>query len=205
MTDKEILKIFVEKKALLEGHFLLSSGLHSEKYLQCAKLLQYPDLATQLGAELAAKLRPQSPQLVVGPALGGIFVSFEVARALGVRSVFTERSEGQFELRRGFEIGPGERVLIVEDVVTTGKSTLEVVEVARKLGAQIVGVGCLVDRSGGQADFGVPFASLLKVSVTTYPAADCPLCRKGIPLVKPGSRKVPDAGAEAPGKKKSKE
>ena len=190
----DLLSTFQQHGALLEGHFLRSSGLHSPRDLQCALVLQDPPLATRLGAELGRGLQPllsgQPVGAVVAPALGGVIVGHEVARALGCRALFTERQEGGMTLRRGFALAPGERVVVVEDVVTTGKSTREVIEVARALGARVVAVGSLVDRSGG-ADLGVPRHSLLALDVPTWAAADCPLCRQGSQPVKPGSRPQP--------------
>jgi orotate phosphoribosyltransferase len=191
LTEKELLKIFRNSGALLEGHFLLSSGLHSNVYIQCALVLQYPHLAARLGAELGKHFQGLPVDVVVGPALGGILVAHEVARALGVRAIFTEREDGVMTLRRGFSVKPGEKVLVVEDVVTTGGSTHEVIEVLQKSGAQLVGVGALVDRHTGTLDFGVPFRSLLRLEIATYLPESCPLCEKGEPLVKPGSRSKP--------------
>lgn len=190
----DLLSTFQQHGALLEGHFLLSSGLHSPRYLQCALVLQDPPLATRLGEELGRGLQPllsgQPVGAVVAPALGGVIVGHEVARALGCRALFTERQEGGMTLRRGFALAPGERVVVAEDVVTTGKSTREVIEVARSLGAHVVAVGSLVDRSGG-ADLGVPRHSLLALDVPTWAAGECPLCRQGSRPVKPGSRPQP--------------
>jgi len=184
----EVLEIFQVSQALLEGHFLLTSGRHSGKYMQCAKVLQYPHHATRLGEALAEKFTDQEIELVVGPAVGGIIVAHEVARALGVKSVFTEREKGEMKLRRGFELKPGQKVLVAEDVITTGGSVREVMEVVKAHGAEVVGVGALVDRSGGKVDFGVPFVALLKVEVENYLPEECPYCQQGIPAVKPGSR-----------------
>lgn len=189
MTEKEVLSIFEKNKALLTGHFKLSSGLHSERYLQCALVLQYPDIAEKLSRDIAAKLKGDKIDVVVGPALGGVTLAYEVARALGVRGLFTERQDGVMTLRRGFSIKPGEKVLICEDVVTTGKSTKEVIDVVKAAGGIIVGVGSIIDRSEGSVDFGVKFASLAKIAVMTYTEGACPLCKKGIPVTKPGSRK----------------
>jgi len=190
-----MLSVFLERGALLEGHFLLSSGLHSPRYLQCALVLADPPLATRLGQQLADALRPRLsgvvPKAVVAPALGGVIVGHEVARAFGCRALFMERQEGAMTLRRGFTLTAGEPVVIVEDVVTTGKSTREVMEVARASGARVVGVGSLVDRSAGSADLGVPRASLLELSVPTYAADACPLCAQGSRPIKPGSRPTP--------------
>jgi orotate phosphoribosyltransferase len=174
---------------VLDGHFLLSSGLHSQRYLQCAKLLQYPHYAEEIGRELAARFSSiQRIDLVVGPALGGMIIAHEVAKALKVRCVFVERYEGKMTLRRGFKITKGENVLIVEDVVTTGGSIKETMDVIKGFGGKIVGIGVIVDRSGGGVKFGVPLQSLLVVEIKTYESINCPLCEQGIPLVKPGSR-----------------
>jgi orotate phosphoribosyltransferase len=192
MQNDEILKIFEESKALLNGHFLLSSGRHSDRYLQCALVLQYPWHAEKLCKALAEIVKPLGPQAVVSPALGGVVVGQELARALGVRAIFTERSKAddKMELRRGFEIKPGEKVFAVEDVITTGKSVRESIAVVRSLGAQVVGVGSLMDRSNGNAakDFDVPMKSLLSLDVKSWEAGECPMCKQGSPVVKPGSR-----------------
>ena len=188
--NSEVREIFIEKKALLTGHFLLSSGLHSDHYFQAAKVLQYPEVATKLGQELASHFKKTPIDVVIGPALGGILVSFEVARALGVRSIFVERVDGIFKLRRGFEVGPKEKILVVEDVLTTGKSTQEVIDVLKETEGEIQAVGCLVDRSFGDLDFGVPLKSLLKLDIKTYEPSACPMCQKGTPAKKPGSRKL---------------
>ena len=186
--DGGILRIFKESGALLEGHFQLTSGKHSARYIQCAQVLQHPALAGQLGQELAAKWRERGVDTVIGPACGGIIVAHEVARALGCRALFTEREHGAMKLRRGFRLRPGEKVLIVEDVITTGGSIREVIEAARDYGALPLGVAALVDRSGGQAEFAVPFTALVKLSAEAYPPDNCPLCAQGLPAVKPGSR-----------------
>ncbi|MFB3922346.1 MAG: orotate phosphoribosyltransferase [Terriglobia bacterium] len=193
MTETEILDIFRKHSALLEGHFILSSGLHSDRYIQCALVLQYPDVAQKLCAELAAKLRNVRASVVAAPALGGVIVSYEVARALGVRSIFTERADGVMTLRRGFSLAPGEPTLVVEDVVTTGGSTRETMTAVEQAGGKVVGVGSLIDRSGGKADLGVPRAALVTLAVQNYDPANCPLCKSGIPAVKPGSRKAADS------------
>ncbi|MCM8760603.1 MAG: orotate phosphoribosyltransferase [Candidatus Omnitrophica bacterium] len=189
MTEKDVLDLFEKNKALLKGHFKLSSGLHSEKYLQCALVLQYPYIAEKLAKALVARFVGEKIDLVVGPALGGVTLAYEVARSLGVRGIFTEREEGIMMLRRGFSISEGERTLVVEDVVTTGKSTNEVIEVVKTCGGIIAGVGSIIDRSDRPPNFGVKFASLAKVKVETYKSEDCPLCRAGMPVIKPGSRK----------------
>ena len=188
MTNDEVLKIFKDCGALLEGHFKLSSGLHSAKYLQCAKVLQHPDIAEKLCKKLAAKLKDIKIDVVIGPAMGGVTIGYEMARQLGTRGIFTERVDGIVQFRRGFELKPGERCLIAEDVVTTGKSTKEVMAAIKEAGAQTVACCALVDRSGGMANLSVPFASMAKVEVATYEETGCPMCKKGEPLVKPGSR-----------------
>jgi len=193
MTEDEILQIFRQNSALLEGHFILSSGLHSDRYIQCALVLQYPNIAERLCSELAAKLRYLNASVVVAPALGGVIVAHEVARALGVRAAFTERlaGGGPMSLRRGFSFSRVDRVLVVEDVITTGGSTRETMACVKQGGGAVVGVGALIDRSGGTADLGVPKATLVTLAVGNYDPADCPLCKSGIPAVKPGSRAQP--------------
>ncbi|MDH7498875.1 MAG: orotate phosphoribosyltransferase [candidate division NC10 bacterium] len=189
LLAEEILKIFKDCGALLEGHFLLSSGLHSSQYLQCALILQYPPQAERLCALLAVPFQEEKIQVVVAPALGGIIVAHEVARALGARSLFTERVEGQMTLRRGFQMQPGERTLVVEDVITTGGSTKEVMAAVEAQGGVVVGVGSLVDRSGG-VRLGAKQHALLHLDIPNYPPESCPLCQKGMPLTKPGSRQA---------------
>lgn len=188
MTQDEVLDIYKKTGALLTGHFLLSSGLHSEQYLQSALVLQLPDIATKLCAGLAGHFKDKKIEAVIAPALGGVFVSHETARALGVRALFAERVNGELTLRRGFTIKPGERVLVVEDVITTGKSTKETIEVVKKAGGVVVAAGSLVDRSGGKADLGVPYRSLVTLNVPAYTPEACPLCKAGSAPVKPGSR-----------------
>ena len=189
MTEKEILTIFKETGAILQGHFKLSSGLHSSQYLQCARVLQHPKHAEKLCKALADKFKNDKPDAVIAPALGGIIVSCEVARALGVKSLFTERKDGKMVLRRGFELTPKNKVLVVEDVITTGLSTKEVIEVVKSFDSNVVGVGSLIDRSKGDIDFGTRFESLLKLDVPTFKIDTCPLCKDKIPITKPGSRK----------------
>lgn len=189
MTEKEILKIFKTEKALLSGHFLLSSGLHSGRYMQCARVLQKPWIAGRLCRELAKKLKGVGVDCVIGPALGGVLVSYEMSRALGIRSLFVERVDGVFALRRGFSLKKGEKALVVEDVVTTGKSSYEVIELLKEHNARPTAVAALVDRSSGATVFTQDFYSLLKIDIKTYKPGVCPLCKQGrIPLVKPGSR-----------------
>jgi len=187
--QQKVLETLKECGGFLEGHFLLSSGLHSEKYLQCAQLLQHPKLAEKFGKQLAEKVKELNVNVVIGPAMGGIIVAHEVARALGVRALFTERVEGKMTLRRGFTIQPNENILAVEDVITTGGSTLEVMRAATEQAGKIVGVAALVDRSGGTFKPPVPVHSLVQIQVETYPPESCPLCQQGSQAVKPGSRK----------------
>jgi len=175
--------------ALLDGHFRLTSGLHSPGYLQCALVLQHPREAEACGAALAERLRDRGAQTVLSPALGGIVIGQEVARALGIRAIFAERQDGTLTLRRGFSLEPGEDVVVIEDVVTTGGSTRETIEVARAAGARVVGAGAIIDRSGGRQQLDVPFQALAEVSLPTYEPASCPLCLAGQPVVKPGSRR----------------
>lgn len=189
--SEELLRTFRERGALLEGHFLLSSGLHSPRYLQCARVLMDPVLAERLGKELAAALREAlvaPPVAVVAPALGGVLVAHEVARALGCLGLFTERQDGKMALRRGFTLEPDAPVVVVEDVVTTGGSTREVMDAVLALGARVLAAGSLVDRSGGTVSLGVPRRALLTLEVPTYEAASCPLCAAGSRPEKPGSR-----------------
>ena len=188
MTDKDVLKLFEQHGALLKGHFKLSSGLHSEKYLQCALVLQYPDVAEALSKELIEKFSGKKIDVVIGPALGGITLAYEVARAAKARGVFAERLEGKMTLRRGFSIARGEKVLVIEDVVTTGLSTKEVIDVVKARGGVVIGIGCVIDRSAAAIDLGAPFESLARIRVETYDEASCPLCKSNIPLTKPGSR-----------------
>ena len=189
MSQSEVIKIFQKTGALLEGHFLLSSGLHSREYLQCALVLSDPACAEKLCRQLGAKFQNDKIDLVIGPAYGGIIVAYELARALGVRSAFTERKDGLMQLRRGFRIEKGQRVLVAEDVVTTGSSVNDVIKTIKSYQPQIIGIAALIDRSSAKAPFGaIRFESLEKLEIKTYRAQDCPLCKKSIPLVKPGSR-----------------
>ncbi|WP_042317151.1 orotate phosphoribosyltransferase [Desulfofarcimen acetoxidans] len=190
MNREEILKIFTDTEAMLTGHFRLTSGKHSDRYFQCAQVLQYPRYCEILCRELAERYQGTKIDTVIGPAMGGITISYEVARILGARSLFTERENGLMTLRRGFTIQPGEKILVVEDVITTGGSVMEVIKLVRSAGGDVVGAGVLVDRSNGQVDLGVRTEALLVTSVVTYEPEDCPLCKEGIPAVKPGSRKA---------------
>lgn len=188
IPKEQILDIFRETKALLEGHFQLTSGLHSPQYFQCARVLQYPKYLHLFAGEIAKHFEYSDVELVVSPALGGIVVGTEVGRLLGVRTIFAERKDKQMEIRRGFEIRPGERVLVVEDVVTTGGSVFEVVELVNKAQGKLAGVGYIVDRSNGKLKFDSKHFSILQLDVIAHQPEDCPLCRQGDPVVKPGSR-----------------
>jgi orotate phosphoribosyltransferase len=194
-TQETVLDLFRRVGALLEGHFRLSSGLHSPGYLQCALVLQHPAEAEACGRLLAERAGPHGPQVVLSPALGGIVIGHEVARALRVRAIFAERQDGRLTLRRGFGLAPGEKVLVVEDVVTTGGSTRETIEVARAAGAAVVGAAAMIDRSGPSmspgergAGLDVPFHALATIALPTYQPDSCPLCAAGVPVTKPGSR-----------------
>lgn len=176
--------------ALLEGHFQLSSGLHSTVYLQCALVLQFPEKAESFGRAIAEKYQGEGIQLVASPAIGGIVIGHEVARALGARFVWTEREMGQMTLRRGFTVSPGERTLVVEDVITTGGSTRETIDALKRAGANVVAAAAIIDRSAGSAGVGVPLTALASLKVLSVDATDCDACKLGEPVVKPGSRKV---------------
>jgi len=191
MTDDEILAEFRQADALLEGHFILSSGLRSPRYLQCARLLMDPGRAERMARALAAKIPPQlreSIDVVVSPAMGGVIIGHELGRALGRPALFVERPQGVFELRRGFRLEPGQRVLLVEDVVTTGLSSREAIDAVEKAGGQVIAAAALVDRSNGTADLGVPFTPLIRIDVPAYPADELPPELEAIPAIKPGSR-----------------
>jgi orotate phosphoribosyltransferase len=193
--EEAVLELFHRTGAHLKGHFRLTSGLHSPEYLQCALVLQHPNHAERLGRELAARVqeiaRDAGVDMVVSPALGGLIIGHEVARALGVRFLFAERNaEGKMSLRRGFSVEPGQTAVVIEDVVTTGGSTREVVDLLAQGGARVLAAGSIVDRSGGKADVGVPRVALATLQVVAYPPEDCPLCRAGSTAIKPGSRPV---------------
>lgn len=191
LTKDEMLGVLRRTGAVLEGHFLLTSGRHAARYVQCARLFEHPDDSQTLCSALAELFKDEQIDLVVGPALGAVLISYETARALKVRNFFTERDNGVMCLRRGFQIPVGARVLIVEDVVTTGGSVKEVIEVVRAHGGNPVAVGVIVDRSGGRADFGIPYKALLSMEVPSFEDSECPICKEGqIELVKPGSRAV---------------
>ena len=189
ISSEQVLAIFKEKGAFLEGHFLLSSGKHSSGYMQGALVLKDPVCASRLGEGIAEVFNDAGVTVVVGPAMGGIIIAHEVAKALSLDCLFTERVEGKMTFRRGFELKPQDKVLIVEDVITTGGSALEVLEYIQGLGVEVVGVSSVIDRSGGSAEFPVPYKALASVDLKVYDADDCDLCRQGLPLVKPGSRK----------------
>ena len=191
MTEKEVLAIYRATGGLLSGHFLLSSGLHSDVYLQSALVLQHPTHTEALCRELARPFKGDGVQVVLAPAIGGILVAHEVARALGARCLFGERENGVMRLRRGFGLAPGERCLVVEDVITTGGSTREVIKVVEDGQGVLVGVAALIDRSGGTATFPAKKTALATLTVPTYKPEDCPLCKAGNPAVKPGSRTPP--------------
>ncbi len=188
LKREEIIRDLEQSNALLKGHFLLSSGLHSAGYVQCAALLKYPQLAEKFCQKLAQKVEKYQPEIVVGPALGGVIAAYETARALGLPGIFTERKDRQMQLRRSFEIRPGQKVLVVEDVVTTGGSVKEVIDIVNRNSGKLVAVGSLIDRSRGTVDFGVPFETLVTVDIKTYQPEECPLCSQGSQAVKPGSR-----------------
>ncbi|MBE7029344.1 MAG: orotate phosphoribosyltransferase [Clostridia bacterium] len=191
MEREKVLEILKEAEVLLEGHFLLTSGKHSNRYLQCAKIFKNTKYSEVLCKDLAEQFKDKNIDVVVGPAMGAVIMSYEVSRHLGVPNFFTERENGEMALRRGFEIKEGQRILVVEDVITTGGSVKEVIKLLTDMGGVVVGVGSIVDRSGGSADFGVPFSSVIKIDVEAFEPEDCPICKEGkIPVVKPGSRNI---------------
>jgi len=187
-SEQQVVDIFKTTGTFMEGHFRLTSGLHSSLYIEKFRLLERPQYTSALCQDIAARFNSQGVTVVVGPAMGGIIIAYEVARALGVRAIFCEREDGKLTLRRGFHIEPSDRVLVVEDIVTTGGSVKEVLRVVEHSGATIVGVGLLVDRSGGEVTLGYPTEALLTMTVPTYAPDNCPLCAQGLPIVKPGSR-----------------
>ena len=189
LSDKEVLKVFEDSGALLTGHFLLTSGRHSPQFLQAALVLQHPDEAGRLAAALAEHFSLERVELVVGPAVGGIVLAHEVARALGVRACYSEKEGDRMALRRGFAVAPGTSVLVVEDVVTTGGSVRKTVDHLRERGAEVVGIGALIDRSGGKARFDVPFSALARLEIETHAPEDCPLCAANVRLDDPDTRR----------------
>nr|WP_319488130.1 orotate phosphoribosyltransferase [uncultured Caproiciproducens sp.] len=192
ITQQRVMEILKEAGVLLEGHFKLTSGRHSNKYLQCAKIFRNTKYSEELCAALAEQYRNDKVQIVIGPAMGAVQMAYEVSRALHCENFFTERGEdGKMVLRRGFAVNPGDRVLVVEDVVTTGGSVREVIDLVKEAGGEVVGVGSVVDRTGGKIDFGVPFKAVISVDVESWEPENCPLCRAGASEpVKPGSRKI---------------
>ncbi len=190
LSEDRIVEIFRTTGTFMEGHFRLTSGLHSGLYVEKFRVLEHPQFTEILCREIADRYKDAGITLVVGPAIGGVIIAYETARALGVRSIFCEREEGKLTLRRGFHIAPEDKVLVVEDIVTTGGSVKEVLAVVAQSGAEIKGVGLLVDRSGGQVDLGYRTEALLTMQVPTYQPDECPLCLEGQPIVKPGSRKI---------------
>jgi orotate phosphoribosyltransferase len=188
MTDREVLDLFRQSGALLVGHVRLSSGLHSDRYLQSALVLQHPDFAEQLGRALAARLEHLQPTAILSPALGGIIIGQEVGRAMKIRALFAERQDGTLTLRRGFSLAPSDRVVVVEDVITTGGSTRETVAVAEPAGAHVTGAAAIIDRGADPARLDLPLQALVRMQVPTYPPDACPLCASGVPITKPGSR-----------------
>ena len=188
MRPSEVMRLFQGCGAWLEGHFVLTSGLHSREYLQCAQILQHPSLAARACQALAQRFVTDDVTCVAGPALGGILVAYETARQLGVRSIYAERQEGELQIRRGFQLTQKDNVLVVEDVVTTGGSVDELIQRVKAAGAGVAGVGALVDRSSGWASFDVKYHALLSLDLKTFPPDTCPLCKEGIPVIRPGSR-----------------
>jgi len=189
-ANDDIIKIFEESGALLKGHFRLTSGLHSEKYFQCALVLQYPHHCHLLSEKIVAYFKDKKIDVVISPAIGGIVVGQEVGRQLGVRTIFAERAEGKMQLRRGFALSPDERVLICEDVVTTGGSVFAVMDVVKQHGAEICGVGFIVDRSDGRVNFSVDQFAVMRMATQTYKPEQCPMCKANLPVQKPGSRQI---------------
>lgn len=189
LRSEEVIQKFRETGALLEGHFILTSGLHSAIYLQCALVLQHPRQAEEFGRDIAEQFQTETIQTVASPAIGGLIIGHEVARALGARFIWTEREAGKMVLRRGFSVSPGERILVVEDVVTTGGSTRETVAALQTNGANVVGAASIIDRSSGKAEVGVPRIALATLDVASVDPADCEACRRGELAIKPGSRK----------------
>jgi orotate phosphoribosyltransferase len=191
LTQDDALALFRQSGAFLEGHFVLTSGLHSPHYVEKFRVLEHPRATAQLCAQIGENFRDAAPTVVVGPMTGGIILAHEVARHLDLRAMFTERVDGRMALRRGFTLTPEDRVLLVEDIVTTGGSMFEVIDVVRATGATLVGLGFLVDRSNGRVDFGIPSTPLITLNVVAYQPAECPLCAQGIPTHKPGSSGKP--------------
>lgn len=192
IKTEEVMKKFEQAGAIQKGHFKLTSGVHSDTYIQCAQVMQYPGFMHNLCSELGRKFRGEDIDVIVGPAIGGIIISHVMAQVLGpwVRAIFTERENREMTLRRSFEIKKNEKVLVVEDVTTTGGSVREVIDIVKERRGQVVGIGVLIDRSGGRIDFGVKMKSLLTLDIKSYQPENCPLCKKGVPVIKPGSREL---------------
>jgi len=192
INKEEIMRKFEEAGAIQKGHFKLTSGVHSDAYIQCAQVMQYPEFIHNLCSELGKRFKGTNIDVIVGPAIGAIIMAHVMAMVLGpwVRAIFTERENGKMTLRRSFEIKKGENVLVVEDITTTGSSVREVIDIVKSRQAKVVGVGALIDRSGGKVDFGVRYEKLVTIKMKTYEPDDCPLCKKGIPITKPGSRNL---------------
>jgi orotate phosphoribosyltransferase len=189
---KDNLTIMKSCEAFLEGHFLLSSGRHSGGYCQCAKLLRFPALSEEVLSTVTEQVKNLPITKVCGPAMGGVIVSYELARQLGVESIFTERKDGEMQLRRGFTVGKGDKILIAEDVITTGKSTMETVKALEDMGAEVIGVACIADRRAEDCDFALPVYAALRLSIDSYEPDECPICKAGkLKLEKPGSRELP--------------
>jgi len=190
INKDEIMRRFEEAGAIQKGHFKLTSGVHSDAYIQCAQVMQYPDFIHNLCSELGKKFKGEDIDVIVGPAIGAIIMAHVMAMVLGpwVRAIFTERENGKMTLRRSFEIKKGEKVLVVEDITTTGSSAREVIDIVKSRQAKVVGVGALIDRSGGKVDFGIRYEKLLTIKMNTYEPDNCPLCKNKIPITKPGSR-----------------
>lgn len=188
MTREEKIQLLKDAQVLQTGHFRLTSGRHSDKYMQCARVFEDAKYAEPICKDIADAFRDEKIDLVVGPAIGGVIITYEVARQLGVRNIFAERENGVMTLRRGFSVEPGSRVLVVEDTITTGGSVKEVITLIKEKGGVVVGVGSVVDRSNGTVDFGVPLHAAVSMEVVSYEEADCPLCKQGLPITKPGSR-----------------
>ncbi len=190
MNNKRVLEILEKSEVLLNGHFILTSGKHSSQYMQCAKIAQYPKYTEEIASYIVENFKDDEIDIVIAPAVGGIILGYEVARQLGVKNVFAERENGKMTLRRGFTLEKGKKVLVVEDVVTTGGSVKEVIDIVKSNGCELVGVGVLVDRSGGTADFGVKFNSVYQAKIEAYDSDNCPLCEQGTEAIKPGSRSL---------------
>jgi orotate phosphoribosyltransferase len=191
LNRDRVIEILKETEVLHEGHFLLTSGRHSNQYMQCAKILQYPNYAEEIAKGLAEEFKEDEIDIVVGPAMGGIIIAYELARQLNIKNLFAERENGKMTLRRGFSIPKGARVLVAEDVITTGGSVFEVIDIVKEQGGEVAGVAVLVDRSNGKIDFGTKLRAALTADVVSYEPEECPICKEGkLPLIKPGSRKI---------------